>query len=349
MYRNRFLVPAVLALSTTVLAACGGSGTESSGKSNALTFVSYGSAFQENQKKAWQEPYTAATGTTFRNDGPPDDAKVKTMVEAGKVSWDVVDTGSAFAAQNCGKILDKLDLTQVDTSKYPSGTVTDCGVPAYFYGLHFLYNTKKYGANPPTTIADFFDTAKFPGQRMLPPEVAAGIIDDALLADGVPADKLYPLDVARALKKLDTIKKSVTLAKTYGQMQQAMVDDQVDMVLTVTARATSALAAGATFKPVWDKTILTWDSLVIPKGAPNKDAAMKFIAFTAKPEQSAKFTELANVLPSNSDARPTLTEAQKQLNPNLDDRKGGVVLSDVKWWAENLDVVTKKYTAWQAG
>ncbi|MFI7124712.1 ABC transporter substrate-binding protein [Nonomuraea sp. NPDC050153] len=349
MHRNTFLVPAALALSATVLTACGGGDGATSAQSNSLTFVSYGSAFQENQKKAWQAPYTAATGTTFRNDGPTDEAKTKTMVEAGKVTWDVVDSGAAFAAQNCGKYLEKLDLSQFDTSKFPAGTVTDCGVPAYFYGLHFLYNTKKYGANPPTTIADFFDTAKFPGQRMLPPEVAAGILEDALLADGLPADKLYPLDVDRALKKLDAIKASATLAKTYGQMQQAMVDDQVDMVLTVTARATSSLNAGATFKPVWDKTILTWDSLVIPKGTPHKDAAMKFIAFTAKPEQSAKFTELANVLPSNSDAKPTLTAAQQQLDPNLDDRKSGTVLSDVKWWSENLDAVTKKYTAWQAG
>jgi len=349
MHRNKITFTLALALSAVLLAACGSSGGSASDKSGPLTFVSYGGAFQDNQTAAWQAPYTAATGTAIRNGGPSDAPKLKTMVEAGKVSWDVVDLGSSFAVQNCGKYVEKLDMSQIDASKFPPGTVTDCGVPAYFFGLTFLYNTKKYGNNPPTKIADFFDTAKFPGTRMLPPEIDTGPLEDALLADGVPADKLYPLDVDRALKKLGTIRKDTTFAATNSQMQQAMVDDQADMVLTVTARAASALKAGATFEPVWDKTILSSDSLVIPKGTPHADAAMKFIAFTAKPEQSAKFTELANVLPSNSDAKPNLDEAQNALNPNLPDRKAGIVLSNVTWWAQNLDAVAKQYTAWMAG
>jgi putative spermidine/putrescine transport system substrate-binding protein len=348
MHRSKLTLIAAVTFSTTLLAACGGGGSDGD-KSGTLTFVSYGSAFQDNQITAWQKPYTAATKTAFRNDGPSDPAKLKAMVEASKVPWDVVDNTSAFAAQTCGRLLEKLDMSQIDVSKFPPGTVTDCAVPAYFYGLTFLYNTKKYGDKPPTRIADFFDTAKFPGVRMLPPEIAAGPLEDALLADGVPADKLYPLDVDRALKKLNSIRNDTTFAPTYGAMQQAMVGDQVDMVLTVTARATSAVQAGATFKPVWDKTILTSDSLVIPKGSTRVDAAMKFIAFTSQPEQSAKFTELANVLPSNSAAKPNLDDALSAMNPNLPERKAGIVVSDVHWWAQNLDAVTNKYTAWMAG
>ncbi|ODV43375.1 hypothetical protein AWV79_17990 [Cupriavidus sp. UYMMa02A] len=34
-------------------------------------------------------------------------------------------------------------------------------------------------------------------------------LEFALLADGVPKDKLYPIDVQRALKSLDRIKKNV--------------------------------------------------------------------------------------------------------------------------------------------
>jgi putative spermidine/putrescine transport system substrate-binding protein len=347
--RGRITIAAALTGSVVLLAACGSSGGSGSNKAGPLTFVSYGGPLQENLETAWQKPYTAATGTEFRNDGPSDPAKLKTMVEAGKVSWDVVDLGSSFAAQNCGTYVTKLDLSQVDTKKFPPGTVTDCGVPAFFYGLTFMYNTKKYGDNPPTKIADFFDTAKFPGRRLLPPDIDTGPLEDALLADGVPVGGLYPLDVNRALKKLDGIKADTTFAATNSQMQQAMVGDQVDMALIVTARAESAIKAGATFKPVWDKTILSSDSLVIPKGSPHVDEALKFITFTAEPAQSAKFTELASVLPSNSDAKPSLDETQDALNPNLPGRKDGVVVSDVSWWAKNLDAVTKQYAAWMAG
>lgn len=348
MRRKTFAVPLVVGLVITVAGACAATGADSA-STNSLTFVSFGSAFQDNQKVAWQEPYTQSTGVNFRNDGPSDLAKLKTMVESGKTTWDVLDYSADATELYCGKYMEKLDLSQIDTAKYPEGTVGDCGVPAYFYGLHFMYDTTKYGANPPTTIADFFNTKKFPGQRVLPPEVQVGMLELALLADGVAQDQLYPLDVDRALKKLDTIKSASTFAKTYGAMQQAMVGKQADMALVVTARAYSSLQAGATFAPVWDKTVLTWDDLVIPKGSPNKDEAMKFIAFTAKSEQSAKFSELASVLPANSDAKPKFNEKQAQLDPMTPEHKAGNVVSNVKWWSQNYDSVQKKYTAWLAG
>src|SRR5690606_21801693 len=72
-----------------------GAGTAMADQS--LTFVSYQGNLQDSQIKAWQEPYTAKGGVTFENDSPPDGAKLKAMVEAGAVSWDVVDQGAAFA------------------------------------------------------------------------------------------------------------------------------------------------------------------------------------------------------------------------------------------------------------
>ena len=54
-----------------------------------------------------------------------------------------------------------------------------------------------------------FDTKKFPGKRTFYKWSAPGVIEIALLADGVPADKLYPLDLDRAFKKLDTIKSDI--------------------------------------------------------------------------------------------------------------------------------------------
>ena len=55
--------------------------------------------------------------------------------------------------------------------------------------------------------ADLFDTAKIPGKRTFYKWSAPGVLEIALLADGVAPDKLYPLDLDRAFKKLDTIKK----------------------------------------------------------------------------------------------------------------------------------------------
>src|SRR6478735_8873604 len=46
---------------------------------------------QEAQKKAWLDPYTALTGVQFVTDENSSNATIKSQVEAGQVTWDVVD------------------------------------------------------------------------------------------------------------------------------------------------------------------------------------------------------------------------------------------------------------------
>lgn len=334
-------------LAVTAVAACT-IGNPASTR-DTLTFVSTGSPFQDYQKKAWQQPFTARTGLKVRNDGPVDEARLRTMVEARKVSWDVVDTSAAAAEQYCGKYVEKLDFSVIDQSVFPKGTVGRCGVPAYFYSLVFMYDKEKYAKDPPTTIADFFDVKKYPGRRIVPPEIAVGLLEAALLADGVPKEGLYPLDLDRAFRKLEPIKRVTTFAKTYGQMQQMLVDRQVDMGLVLSARAYQALKAGAPFQPVWDRTIVNWDDLVVPKDAPNKEKAMRFIAFASKAEPSARLAELASVQPINERIEPRYDRIQQTVNPFTPARRHSIVRADAAWWGRNFDQVTKRYTAWLAG
>jgi putative spermidine/putrescine transport system substrate-binding protein len=338
---KRNLVSAATVLSAALV--CGGASAET------LTFVSYAGQTQQAQIDAWQKPYTAKTGTDFRNDAPPDGIKLKAMVEAKKVSWDVMDQGAPFAEQHCGTLLEKIDRSQLKESQFPKGSVTDCGVPIYFYGLTVVYNKKKFGNNPPKKVEDFFDLKNFPGMRAVPPDLSNGTLEYALLADGVPIEKLYPLDVDRALKKLDTIKSSIIFASTNGVLQQSVVDEQADMAFMPTGRFAATLAAGAQVAAIWDRTIMNWDSLMIPKGTPNAKEAMKFIAFATDPERNAGFVERASIPAANLEAKPTYSAMQNQVDPTLNKKNGAVVfLADAKWWAENLDKVNAKLTPWKS-
>ncbi len=140
---KKTLTSAAIVLSAACLVTTGASAAE------PLTFVSYAGNTQQAQIDAWQKPYTAKNGTVFRNEAPPDGIKLKAMVEAGKVTWDVMDQGAPFAVQHCGTLLEKIDRSLLKESQFPAGSVTDCGVPIYFYGLTFVYNKKKFGNNPP--------------------------------------------------------------------------------------------------------------------------------------------------------------------------------------------------------
>ncbi|WP_020673156.1 extracellular solute-binding protein [Amycolatopsis nigrescens] len=327
-----------------LLSSCG-----SGGDSGSLTFVSYGKgAYQDGQRKAFLEPYQKQTGVKVNLDGPSDNAKLRAMVEAGRVTWDIMDTDAFMAREHCGTLLEKIDVGELKDS-FPPGTLSDCGVPAALFGLMFMYNEKTYGANPPKSLADFFDSAKFPGKRvMYAKDPAIGQLEAALLADGVPPDKLYPLDVDRALKVHDRIRHDLTLAQTYGQQQQAMVDNQADMALVVSARAYSALKAGGTqWKRVPTKVPVTWDVLVVPKGTRNKDLATDLIRFISQPEPGARFAELSGAGAASTKARPELNDVQRQIDVLSEDRAEEKVFINADWWTANYSKVVQSWTAWQ--
>jgi len=369
----RLLAFAALGLALVILAGCGGSSdstSSSSGESTAaettstseeasgggkdLTFVSYGEgAYQEGQESAWVEPWEEETGGKVTIDSPSENAKLSAQVDAGNVTWDVVDTDPSFAEKYCGKYTTPIELGSSLESQFPKGSVTECGVPDAFFGLLFMYNEKKYGDNPPTSLKDFFDPEKFPGQRIImSSEVTTGLLEAALLAEGTPPDQLYPLDVDKALATYDKIKPDLTMAQTYGQQEQAMVGDQADMALVVSARAYSTLEAGGTFwKPVWDQVPVTWDVLVIPKGAPNEEAAQEFVKFASEPKQAAGFASAAALGPANEQAKEEmeLSPLAEEVNVFTPEHEKQQVLVDVNWWAENFDQTVEEWTNWTTG
>lgn len=330
---------------TVLLASCSAGPAETGNSGGKVTFVSSGGAFQDAQIEAWQKPFDASTGTQFNNDGPLDLSKMKSMVDAKNVSWDALDVSSSTASQYCGTYLEKLDYTVIDKGLYPEGSAGDCGVPAYGYAQLMLYNTDSFGSNPPASAADFFDLQKYPGKRLLPPNFDIGLLEFSLLADGVAKEDLYPLDVPRALRKLDTIKSELIFTTTYAQVQQALEASQAEMALSLTARTVLAVKNGAPYDAVWDSVMMNTDSIVIPKGAANKDAAMKFIASLSGAEQQKTFSELTSSLPVSADVTPQYNETQKKFNPF--DHQESLIYSNADWWGQNLDAVTSLYNTWK--
>ncbi|WP_246076301.1 extracellular solute-binding protein [Amycolatopsis cihanbeyliensis] len=317
----------------------------------SLTFVSYGEgAYQDGQQQAWLEPYEDKSDVDITLDGPSDNAKLRAMVEAGRVTWDIMDTDAFMAREHCGTLLEKIDVGDLRDS-FPEGTLSDCGVPAALFGLMPMYNENTYGENPPSTLADFFDTSKFPGKRVIyGKDPAIGTLEAALLAGGVPEDQLYPLDVQRALGVYDRIRSDLIFAQTYGQQQQVMVDDQADMALVVSARAYSALQAGGTqWKAMRTKVPVTWDVLVIPKGSPHKDTAVDLIRFASRPEQAARFAEISGAGPANVAAEPRVNELQQRVDVLGAEHVDRQVFIDADWWTPNYTSVVQAWSAWQTG
>lgn len=340
-----------------LLAGCSGGDTGGSGgggstdAATTITFVGYGGDGQQAMIDAWQTPYTEAhPNVTFVNTSPPDVAQVKAQVESGAVQWDVMATAPYAAQQNCDTLFEPLDLSGIDQSDLVEGTVGKCYLGNWINATPIAYRTDAFPAGQgPKTVQDFFDKEKFPGQRGIVTNLQNGILEYPLLADGVKPDDLYPLDVDRALDKLDTIRDVTTFAPNVGALQQAVQGNQVDMFLLPDSRLVPLLKGGMDITVVWDETVASLNAFAVPKGSPNKAAAEQFISSVVEPEQVAKISELLGVAPVNTEAKPQLDESTKQVEVYGPANTGGTVLQDVDWYAENFNDVSTKLTTWLNG
>ncbi|ASY65131.1 ABC transporter, periplasmic spermidine putrescine-binding protein potD (plasmid) [Sinorhizobium sojae CCBAU 05684] len=310
-----------------------------------LVFTSWGGTTQDAQKIAWAEKFTEKTGINVLQDGPTDYGKLKAMVEAGAVTWDVVDVEGDYAAQ-AGKngLLEKLDFSVIDKSKLDPRFVTDYSVGSFYYSFVIGCN-KDAVESCPKTWADLFDTEKFPGKRAFYKWSAPGVIEAALLADGVPADQLYPLDLDRAFKKLDTIKEDIIWWSGGAQSQQLLASAEAPYGSLWNGRMTALAESGINVETSWEQNITAADSLVVPKGAKNKEAAMQFIALATSADAQADLAKATGYAPINLDS-PKLMDAE--LAKTLPDAQtANQVNADMNYWAENRDAIGERWYAWQ--
>lgn len=311
-----------------------------------LVFSSWGGTTQDAQKAAWADKFTEKTGINVLQDGPTDYGKLKAMVEANAVTWDVVDVEGDYAAQAGKKgLLEKLDFSVIDKSKLDPRFVTDYSVGSFYYSFVIGCNKDVVDACP-KTWADLFDPEKFPGKRAFYKWSAPGVIEAALLADGVPADKLYPLDLDRAFKKLDTIKGDIIWWSGGAQSQQLLASAEAPFGSLWNGRMTALAQTGVSVETSWEQNITAADSLVVPKGAKNKEAAMQFIALATSAQAQAELANLTGYAPINLDS-PELMDAE--LAKTLPDAQtASQVNADMNYWAENRDAIGERWYAWQA-
>jgi len=312
-----------------------------------LTFVSFGGVYQEAQRKAWLAPYTELTGVQFTEDENSSNATIKAQVEAGQVTWDVVDVGNDFGLDANKDLLEPLDYTLIPRDEVLENLgAGDYRVPDITYGVVLGYNTDKTAGKVPAGWADFFDTAKIPGKRGAWDYSEGGLFEFALMADGVKPADLYPLDLPRATKKLDTIRNDLVFWASGAESQELIGSGEVAMTMIWNGRAWSAKNTDK--KPVeiqWNQQIVTADYLVVPKGSPNKDAAMKFIAYTICAENNAKPSQYIPYGPTNTKAEPA---ADKKADLSVTNADENSAYFDDEWLVNNFDAVDAAYKEWKS-
>ncbi len=315
-----------------------------------VVFASWGGAYQEAQRASYCEPFAAATGARVVQDGPMNPAKFRAMIESGSPDWDVCDVTIDFLYNGIGdRLFEKIDTSIVDTKRIDPRFVNEYGIGCIVWSYNLGYSTATYPAGKePKTWADLFDTRKFPGKRALNDEPVAAL-EIALLADGVAPAQLYPLDVDRALKKLDTIKSDTIFWTTNSQSQQLFVDGEVSLGVILNGRVYDAAKKGAPIALSWEQSIQSVDYLVVPRGSRNRAAAMQLIDTMTQPENQAKLANMIAYAPTNPAAFASIDpKVAPWLSTNPANVQRGFVI-DAAYWRDHLKANTERWAAWKLG
>ena len=132
-----------------------------------ITLISFGGTNQKAQEKAFYQPYTKATGKKIiAGEYNGEQAKIKAMVEAKNVSWDVVEVESPELARGCEEgLYEKLDFGKIgNKADFVPGAAQSCGVGIFVWSTVLAYNADKLKVGP-SGWKDFWDVKKFPGKR----------------------------------------------------------------------------------------------------------------------------------------------------------------------------------------
>jgi len=323
-----------------------------------LTVMTWPGVYGRAQTNAQMHPFSAETNIDVRPafwDG--DLADVQAMVDKGQFKADVIDFELPKAVQACkDDLLEKIapailppgaDGTPPARDFVP-GSIGPCWIGSQVYSQVMVYAPGLKKA--PVTLADFFDTQKFPGRRALSRASAKFNLEMALLADGVAPGDVYktlatPPGLDRAFAKLKALN-PIWAHDSVGALEW-LKDGHA--VMTTALNGDVANLKDFTPGVIWDHQLYEMDVFAIPAGDPNKKRALDYIAYATGsaplagvaswvPYGPARRSALALVKPN-----PETGQALGALLPTAPGNFRNAFAIDESWWLAHGQAIASRW------
>ena len=342
-------------------------GVSSAAQAAEINVVSWGGAYTASQKNAYHDPYTKKTGVKINSiDYSGGLAQMRAQTEASNITWDLVDVVLSEAITGCDEGIFRPINIDKEMAPAPDGTPaskdfldgtlqSECFVPQIIYSTAFAYRKDAWGGKQPKTMADVFDTKNFPGKRTLQKKPVNNL-EWALIADGVPLDKIYDvLDTEkgkdRAFKKLDTIKKDVIWWTEGAVPPQLMADREAVFGTGYNGRWFSAIAEEKQpFAMLWDGQVLDIDGWAVPAKGKKVDEVMKFLKFATGTQRLADQAKYISYGPARKSSSPMVSKHATlgiDMAPHMPTKYADQgFLTNFQWWADNADEMNERFAAW---
>ncbi|SLN65718.1 extracellular solute-binding protein [Oceanibacterium hippocampi] len=274
-------------------------------------------------------------------------ARVKAMAEADRFEWDIVLSSERHARLLSEHLMEDVCEKADVAGKVVDGGCKSFGVLGIVGGLPLVYRADKFDGKKMTGWADFFDPEGFPGPRGLPnygsPLV---VIAPALLADGVPADKLYPIDFDRAFAVLDRIKPEIAVWWRSGdQSQQIFRSEEAIAGQLWGGRALGLVGEGMPLEVIWDGAPADEAYWVVLKKGPNQANAVKFLNhYFSSTDGHSEFYAMTNWDTANRAYLEGIPAGESSGHPGLFVSK--MLKEDYDWSVPNADETLTRWNEW---
>jgi putative spermidine/putrescine transport system substrate-binding protein len=298
-----------------------------------------GGAFDEIKRRTVYEPFRKETGIEIVP-VPATAGKLIAMFRAGQGGLDVIDIGNdaLLYLHRIGALQD------IDYSKFTYTNPDDLDpsvrlsyqIGSSIYANVMCYNTSIYKpGTEPNNIKEFWGLRRFPGARTLP-GIEAGTVslDMALLADGVPKDKIYPIDIPRAFDSLSRIRPSIKKFWDSGALSTQMIaSGDASLGILWSSRAQVAIDAGAPIAVQWNDNEVLVQAYGIAKTSKNPEAAQRYIDYSLSPAVQSRWLGEYKAIPVNRRAYASMPSSRGHAH-------------NIEWWADNTPKVAQYWSNW---
>ncbi len=318
-----------------------------------LVMVNWGGIANDGFGRFYGEPFAAANPgwRVVQDSTGPSAGRIRSMVESGRVTWDICDSSATSATLLGGlNLLNRIDYNIVDRNNVIGPTFAlDHGAAPYSFSNVLVYDSTKFPNGGPTSWADFWDLRRFPGTRLLRRD-AAGALDAAQMALGKDPRNLYPLDIRASIAKVREIRRNCVFWNSGSESEQFIRTGEAVMGQIWHTRAkVLEQESNGRFKHIWNQGILQPGIFVSPRGNPGGEMVQRLLAsMLSNPEQQVELLKFLGNGPTNPRAAALVPEEFKRFNPTDPANAAVQVAQNGTWWggvyaqanADYIDMVT---------
>ncbi|MBW7471788.1 ABC transporter substrate-binding protein [Marinobacter sp. F4218] len=347
----------------------GFAGSNPTGEQEAevLTVATWGGAYEESQRRAYFEPFTAATGIAIRT--VPYDGGVKDLenhLAAGDVQWDVIDMIQSDASVACDRgLLEPIDPGIIAPAPdgtppqedFMEGAIQPCFITQIVFSTVIAYNDRAFPGEKPDSVEDFFDLKAFPGKRALR-RSPVGLFEWALLSLSVPREQLYDLlsthrGLELASRRLDSIRDSILWWRSGEEPAELLASGQATMATGYNGRFFHArVMEGLPISVIWDGQLIGFNSWAIPRGTGQAEQARAFIGFATQTERMAAQANLISYGPTRKSAQKRIglhTDMGVSMQPHMPTAPAhmdNAIFRDHHWYSKTLELREQWFQNW---